>query len=83
MRLVFFLLVVLLIASVPYWIYLPVILIGIVMFPFYLEAILFGFIVDALYGIGDGYLSGITFAVIATLLVYFVVPLREHLRFNV
>ncbi len=83
MRLIFSLFVVLFIASAPYWLYLPIILIGIIIFPLYLEAMLFGFIIDTLYGLGGGYFFGFTFAVLATLLVYFAHPLREHLRFNV
>ncbi len=83
MRTLFSIFAVLLITLTPYWIYLPVILVGIVLFPLYVEAIFFGFLIDTLYGSGEGFLFGFVFAMIATLLVYFVVPFREHLRFNV
>ena len=82
-RLLFFIFVTLLIVSAPYWLYVPVILVGIILFPFYIEAMFFGFLIDTLYGSSHGFLWGFYFALIATLLVYFAVPLRKRFRFNV
>ena len=71
-----------LIVAAPYWVYLPAIILGIIFFPLYIEAIFFGLLVDVVYGRPDAGLLGFPFGIIAAVLVFLAVPLREHLRFN-
>lgn len=61
----------------PYWIYLPLIGAAMILFPLYWEAIVFGFLIDTLYGTGT-----LRFAVIATVLLLALLPVRERLRFS-
>lgn len=81
MRLIFFLICFGLVIVAPFWVYVPVVLVGVVVFPFFVEAIILGALVDVLYGDGR-FLFGFTFTLLSAVVVYFAVPLREHLRFN-
>lgn len=83
MRIAFSLILVLSIITLPAWVYIPLGVVGVVLFPLYIEAIIFGALVDTLYGVSGGFVSGFLFAWLSGGLVFFAQPLREQLRFNV
>lgn len=73
-----------LVATTPYWLYLPLIAVAIFIFPFYVEGIILGLLVDALYGSGQHgfFLINFPFALIAAALVLGTPLVRRRLRFN-
>ncbi len=63
---------------------MPLILLGVIIFPLYIEAILFSFIIDSAYGVVSA--GNIFFhfpgALISTLIIIVLIPLREKIRLH-
>jgi hypothetical protein len=68
----------------PWWLYIPLIIIGTLIFPFFVEGILFSFIIDAAYHPLQESVSFLDFplALAISLLILFLLPLREHIRIH-
>lgn len=83
-RIIYSFLIFLCLLAFPWWIYLPVIIIGTLIFPFFVEGILFSFIIDAAYHPIRENISILNFpiALMVSLLIIFLLPLREHIRIH-
>ena len=79
------LIICILIAAFPYWVYMPALALGIIVEDFYIEGVAFGFLIDILYGsrIHPSISFVFPYALVATFLVVVMLALRPRLRFNV
>lgn len=83
-RIIYSLLIFICLLAFPWWLYVPVIIIGTLIFPFFVEGILFSFIIDAVYHPITESISILNFplALVVSLLIIFLLPLREHIRIH-
>ncbi len=78
-----FILIILIIVS-PWWIYTAALVILTITYPFYIEGIIVSFIIEALYSPAKLHISPFNFplALIITLLIIFLIPIRKHIRLH-
>lgn len=72
------------VGTMPFWIYIPAIVIAVIFFPFYFEAVVLGFLVDVLYGqhISQGLSFVFPFALFLSIFIVVILPVRERLRLS-
>lgn len=68
----------------PYWLYLPLLGAAMIFFPFFWEGVLLALLIDVLYGGGVGLATDFfsPLALVATLLLIVLLPLRERVRIH-
>lgn len=78
------LILLIIVGTMPFWIYIPAIVVAVVFFPFYFEAIILGFLVDVLYGqnISQGLSFVFPFALFLSISIIIILPVRERLRLS-
>lgn len=83
-RLICTIVLVIALMAFPYWIYLPLIFVASIVFPFYWEGIILAFLVDVLYGVQTHSTISFVypFAIIASIIILVMLPIRERIRFN-
>ena len=81
MRPIVNIIILVLLFSAPYYIYVPVIIFGILAFPVYWEALVYGLLIDTLYGAGTVRFA-LPFLFTLTVLVVLGMPLRNYVRLN-
>lgn len=81
-RYIYSILIFITLLAFPWWVYIPVIIIGTFIFPYFIEGIIFSFIIDSVYHPIPLNLSILNFplALMVTLIIIVLLPLREHVR---
>lgn len=83
-RVIFNIIALILVLVAPYWLYLPVLALGLIFLPVYWEGVVLGFIIDVLYS--ENAHAGLTlffpFALMASVAILLLWPLKKQLRFN-
>ena len=84
LRLFTSLILLIIVGTMPFWIYIPAIVGADIFFPFYFEAIVLGFLVDVLYGqhISQGLSFIFPLALFLSIFIIVILPVRERLRLS-